>query len=515
MIADIGTKTLSAGRIKELKVLMGMLPENEVTSEETQEEGGQLYGGGEVKEKVLRMILLAAMMQVGATQPGSEEEDEIPVDPVSQTTEDANVFRLMVLMYTIAIVLATVVIQRFLRQFARWHQTSVASSMDPEERRRYQEEERDRTYAMLQSRIRRADRERREAEDQLMELDSQRSDRTSQRRRGGRLRRMVSGSEDRSRTPSMRSVARSSRYERSMSEEEIRTERYGSRTRDDDEESQLGSAMEDQQESEEGTGGREDREEERAAARGVATREDVRDRHTRDERRNDEEQESMEDETQNVRRRPLLPEGEIAQLERGVRRLEQRLEGPEEEEPTPGLFSPSPSPITEEAQEGPSGEETPEDIAGPAHWIEEIQGLVEGVLDEEAEEEAPLDESPEPDPEGDDPDGGGGAPGPNPPGLYVPEYTVRRTANGTRYHTDDRCCTLANTRRMERSHWCPTCARITDAQRYGSVYLTPTGAVAHLDLHCPVLNGPPWIHYPHCQRCSRYPTRRPNAPQGG
>ena len=111
-------------------------------------------------------------------------------------------------------------------------------------------------------------------------------------------------------------------------------------------------------------------------------------------------------------------------------------------------------------------------------------------------------------PEGDDPGPGGGGPGPNLPVRYVPEYTVRRTPNGTRYHTDDRCCTLANTRRMERSHWCPTCAWITDAQRYGSVYLTPTGAVAHLDLHCPVLNGPPWIHYPHCQRCSTFPTRR-------
>ena len=207
-----------------------------------------------------------------------------------------------------------------------------------------------------------------------------------------------------------------------------------------------------------------------------------------------------------------------------------RLDAPEEEIGTPNLFSPSPSPVQdeEEDRESQESEVTPEDIAGPAHWIEEIQGLVEPAPGEGGEEETPLDESPEPDPEGGGPDGddhqggdpeddgpegddpgpGGGGPGPNLPVRYVPEYTVRRTPNGTRYHTDDRCCTLANTRRMERSHWCPTCAWITDAQRYGSVYLTPTGAVAHLDLHCPVLNGPPWIHYPHCQRCSTFPTRR-------
>ena len=104
------------------------------------------HPGGE--GEALRMIVLAAMMQVGATQPGSEDE-EIPVDRTGQAIEDANAFRLMILMYTVPIVLATVILQRFCRHFVRWNQTSVAASLDPEQRRRYLEEERERTYTLL------------------------------------------------------------------------------------------------------------------------------------------------------------------------------------------------------------------------------------------------------------------------------------------------------------------------------------------------------------------------------
>ena len=131
-------------------------------------------------------------MKVGATQPASDEE-EFPEGRTGQSIEEANTFRLMLLFYTAMIVPATVVLQRFYRRFVEWNQTSVAASMDPEQRRRYLEEERERTYATLHSRIRRADRERREAEDQLMELEMTES-RPSGRRRGGRFRRMVSGS---------------------------------------------------------------------------------------------------------------------------------------------------------------------------------------------------------------------------------------------------------------------------------------------------------------------------------
>ena len=537
MIADIGTKILSAARMRELKQLMGMIPEDEVEND-VGDSGGALQVANGIAEQALRMILLAALVKSGTAQPGSEEEDEeMPLDRGGQAIEDANVFRLVVLMYTVAIVLATVIVQRFFRRFVQWNQASVAASMDPEERRRFMEEERQRAYAAIQSRLRRADRERREAEDQLMELEMSES-MSSRRRRGGRLRRMVSAaSGDRSRTPSVRSAARSSRVGRT-SEEEYRTEPYGTPSRDDDEESQLGgSAVEEHHDenasmglwADEDSGHRDEGEE--------ATRRDVRDdvddggvqeggrRRIRGTREESPVRHEHSREARPSRSSALSEETELRRLEHGVERLQRRLDAPEEEVGTPSLFSPSPSPVQdeEEDRESRESEATPEDIAGPAHWIEEIQGLVEPAPGEDGEEETPLDESPEPDPEGGDPDGddhqgddpegddpggGGDGPGPNLPVRYTPEYTVRRTMNGTRYHTDDRCCTLHNTRRMERSHWCPTCAWITDAQRYGSVYLTPTGAVAHLDLHCPVLNGPPWIHYPHCQRCTTFPTRR-------
>ncbi len=214
---------------------------------------------------------------------------------------------------------------------------------------------------------------------------------------------------------------------------------------------------------------------------------------------------------------------------------------------TPELFSPSPLPeVPEDEDRGLPGDEdqvlpelpgdedrelhdgddTPEDIAGPAHYLEELRDVLEPDRGrhEEGEEESPRQEdpslpgfSPEPDnePEGEDgspegPDGGG--PRPNPQGLprYVPEYNVYVTQGGARYHTNTRCCTLANTRRLLRCRWCDTCARITDLRRYGSVYTADVGTVAHLDTHCPVLNGPPWIHFPHCQRCGTWPWRVPD-----
>ena len=232
MIADIGTKILSAARMRELKQLMGMIPEDEVENV-VGDLGGALQVANGIAEQALRMILLAALVRSGTAQPGSEEEDEeMPLDRGGQAIEDANVFRLVILMYTIAIVLATVIVQRFFRRFVQWNQASVAASMDPEERRRFMEEERERAYAAIQSRLRRADRERREAEDQLMELELSES-RSSRRRRGGRLRRMVStASGDRSRTPSVRSAAR------------YRTEPYGTPSRDDDESQLGGSAVE-------------------------------------------------------------------------------------------------------------------------------------------------------------------------------------------------------------------------------------------------------------------------------
>ena len=536
MIADIGTKPLSAGRLKELKQLMNMLPEQDLAEEEVVA-GGSPQLNLDVKEKLLRMIVLAAMMKVGATQPASDEENqEFPEDRTGQSIEEGNAFRLMLLFYTAMIVLATIVIQRFYRRFVEWNQTSVAASMDPEQRRRYLEEERERTYAALQSRIRRADRERRAAEDQLLELEMTES-RTSGRRRGGRFRRMVSGSADRSRTPSERSTpARSTRWDRYTSEDEYRTEPYASPLRNDDEESQLGGSADDHQRESEVPMGlwreRGQREERRGRQRG--TREDVRD----DSRSRGSRERSSRRST------PLEPGGAASRLPLQEGGRGRAMEG----DVTPELFSPSPLPeLPEEEGQGlqgdgdqvlpelPGGEDrdlhdedddTPEDIAGPAHYLEELQDVFEPDQGrhEEGEEESPRQEdpplpgfSPEPDnePEGEDgspedPDGGGP---PNPQGLprYVPEYNVYVTRGGARYHTSTRCCTLANTRRLLRCRWCDTCARITDLRRYyGSVYMADVGAVAHLDTHCPVLNGPPWIRFPHCQRCGTWPWRRPD-----
>ena len=50
MIADIGTKPLSAGRLKELKQLMNMLPEQDLTEEEVVA-GGSPQLNLDVKEK--------------------------------------------------------------------------------------------------------------------------------------------------------------------------------------------------------------------------------------------------------------------------------------------------------------------------------------------------------------------------------------------------------------------------------------------------------------------------------
>ena len=535
MIADIGTKPLSAGRLKELKQLMNMLSEQDLAEEEVVA-GGSPQLNLDVKEKLLRMIVLAAMMKVGATQPASDEENpEFPEDRTGQSIEEGNTFRLMLLFYTAMIVLATIVVQRFYRLFVEWNQTSVAASMDPEQRRRYLEEERERTYAALQSRIRRADRERRAAEDQLLELEMTET-RSSGRRRGGRFRRMASGSADRSRTPSERSTpARSTRWDRYTSEEEYRTEPYASPVRDGDEGSQLGGSADDHQRESEVPMGlwreRGQREERRGRQRG--TREDVR----------DDSRSQGSRERSSRRSTPLEPRGSAARLPLQEEGDGRAMEG----DVTPELFSPSPLPeLPEEEGQGLQGDgdqvlpelsggedrdlhdeddDTPEDIAGPAHYLEELQDVFEPDQGrhEEGEEESPRQEdpplpgfSPEPDnePEGEDgspedPDGGGP---PNPQGApsYVPEYNVYVTRGGARYHTSTRCCTLANTRRLLRCRWCDTCARITDLRRYGSVYMADVGAVAHLDTHCPVLNGPPWIHFPHCQRCGTWPWRRPD-----
>ena len=275
---------------------------------------------------------------------------------------------------------------------------------------------------------------------------------------------MVSAaSGDRSRTPSVRSAARSSRVGRT-SEEEYRTEPYGTPNRDDDdEESQLGgSAAEEHHDENASMGIWADEDSGHRDEEGEATRSDVRDdvdyggfqggsrRRIRGTREESPLRHEHSREARPSRSSALSEETELRRLERGVERLQRRLDAPEEEIGTPNLFSPSPSPVQdeEEDRESQESEVTPEDIAGPAHWIEEIQGLVEPAPGEGGEEETPLDESPEPDPEGGGPDGddhqggdpeddgpegddpgpGGGGPGPN---LPVERRMVRDTIQMT------------------------------------------------------------------------------------
>lgn len=86
-------------------------------------------------------------------------------------------------------------------------------------------------------------------------------------------------------------------------------------------------------------------------------------------------------------------------------------------------FPPSPVYEAEEGQPPRDDDDTP---PGPAHWLEEIQGLLRNqMMNPKVMMEIQkilMEEVPGPD-----------LPGPQ---RYVPEYLVRRTANGARYHTD-------------------------------------------------------------------------------
>ena len=464
----------------------------------------------------------------------------------------------MVLMYTVAIVLATVVVQRFYRRFLQWNQEAATALSDPEERRRLQEEERDRAYAALQSRIRRADRERREAEDQLMELEESSM---SQRRRGGRLRR----TSERSRTPSLRSQP-SSRQERYTSEEECRTQRYASRTPDYDEESQRGGSADDRREDPDEHMGiwREEHEDENRSTPEEGTRataeqsakgmskgrpttgsasgsqdlsrhQELRDLESYERSRQEEAFEELRRQHLREERREIIwPRGPDDSSEtRGTPTVYTTPTSPwqlERSPPHPLHVTPStpvqPEEVEEEGglqdqelpgvEEGlalleePSSDDTPADIAGPAHYLDELRDVFDpdaGERYEEGEEEEPIQRDP-PLPEPDDePQGeveGVGAQGGEvdqvPRGLF-PDYVPLLTPTGARYHVDRLCCTLANTRRLIPSVWCQHCGRVLAGETPRSIFVREVGGVAHLSSRCPVLNGPPYMHFPECQRC--------------
>ena len=85
----------------------------------------------------------------------------------------------------------------------------------------------------------------------------------------------------------------------------------------------------------------------------------------------------------------------------------------------------------------------------------------------------------------DEPEGDPPLEGENP----IPPYRVWVTPCGTRYHTSLACPTLAASRRLIESRWCPRCGHITPAQRFGDLCIPRPGADAHVDLQCPLVVG--------------------------
>ena len=101
MKADLGTKALSSFRLEKLRRAMGMkeapLPKEEKEDEEKKVGEGSSEGKKDMK-KVLQLIMLAAAMTCTKAQEEEEEEEKV--------------FEWMIVIYTVCIVLITVMIQQ-------------------------------------------------------------------------------------------------------------------------------------------------------------------------------------------------------------------------------------------------------------------------------------------------------------------------------------------------------------------------------------------------------------------
>ena len=530
-------------------MLMGMVTPKEDDSTRDLVTGGvQSQVGPVIAEKVLRMILLASLIRAGSSQPDQGEEDRQRRRSESDYIDDG-FLTVMVLLYTAVIILGTLVFERFWRQWSSWIQSQPTCPLDDAEAAR---RERSRAYAEVRSQIRQADRARRAAADRLLELqmrdEEQREWEVSRRRSVMRTQRFDAFTRaDRSRTPTRCSPVQD--LETLREEENQHAEDYASPSESD--EIQILS---------EGRGEEGEEETPDLFAEDMSVEE--RPRGTSEGRsRATSEVPGRPGDGQDLRRhlelRELeqyhrsIHEGNYEELRRqhqvggqallsggagdssGTRETssitpteeEERLseEGGQVQHGQPGAVEDpvlGDQMLQEEAEEENLGDQMLQEEAEEENPGENLQE--ERMVSEEGEEETPEFDPPPPEGEEEtpepfeearpDPRPSSGSPGePEPEDedqSYLPEYGAFVTGGGNCYHTNMMCCTLANTRTLRRSSWCPVCARITDSERYRTAYIQRQGADAHLDQGCRALQGQFALPYRHCQRCGTFPRRR-------
>ena len=499
MIADIGTKPLSAVRLRDLKRLMGMTVEEDTDVSNQLVTGGgmQSQAGFAVQEKVLRMILMASLIQAGQAQPGDDQEELRPrrLEPVGED----GFLTVMVLVYTAVIILATLVFERFWRSMSRWRGRSTTEPPEVSEFDQRREEE----YARVRSQIRQADRARRAAADRLLELqmrdEEEREIQVSRRRSQMRTQRFdVFTRADRPRTPSLRQSR-----EGSVRREEVDqlTEAYTSPSHpegDLPEGDQEDDVLLPEQQMDENLladiyagnpGGH-------AFGKGVskggsrasadvptsgASHQDLR-RHQEIRELEQYSRSVQEENYEELRRQHLqasrgLLRGEAEdpseETERATSAEEPMLEDELEQRQSPlgSAEDPVPEEVTTEDVEihGVDEEERGEEMSiaegGEEEQLEHDPSATEGNPSARGNSASPAEPDQEPEDEQQNPD-----PNQSPVGPYVPEYRCMITGGGNCYHTSLNCCTLHNTRTLRRSVWCPSCSLITDNERYGAAY---------------------------------------------
>ena len=510
MAADLGTKPLSAARMEDLKVICGMSTEIE---EDAQRRGGMVSNEEKLK-KVLKMLVMASMVQVAKSQGDEEGQERQHV-----RREDDAIMWMMVAMYTFLVIIAVTIFQR---AFGAWKQYTddlaegrrEDMTATPEQRRRIRQ-----AHILLDE----AERQRNYAEEQLFRAvadvyrprtisgvgSSRRTSMDSRRSSGRRSREEFEDEETERRRSSPSTVRRnlSEEYERTEDGSQV-TREYQSPGSRDDERGQRFNAFD--QAMEENEEPNEDRENgEPGEVQEHEGRDEVREGEEQVEPNEEGEMEDREVEgnqeldTEN-HRRVELPEyhGPGRYVEDATRGLRRRLdplgeEGEEEEPEDPtGDFGSD----LEEMSVRSEREVMVEQHVGPPQPRGE-------VLRDPRPEDAEPDREPEEGADGDRNPGvrGGDDPGPQELPGDMPNYQAWITPAGTRYHTTRDCVTLAQTRRIYRSQWCDLCGRRLPGQRYSEIYVARHGENAHHNINCPNIGLRLATTYPCCQRCPRLP----------
>ena len=109
-VADIGTKPLLAKRLDDLKALLGMSLEVIHKKEKNVE-----VAENEVIMKVMKLLTVATLIEVTGAQ-GSDDEG-----PERQANEDTSMLFLMMTAYTLVVIVAVMVIQRFTAFWEEFH----------------------------------------------------------------------------------------------------------------------------------------------------------------------------------------------------------------------------------------------------------------------------------------------------------------------------------------------------------------------------------------------------------